>query len=168
MPAPKMMKSSSEPHRVLFVCLGNICRSPAAEIILNHLAEAAGRAGDFEIDSAGTIGHHQGAPPDERMSKTLRQKGYTIRGHSRKIVPADLANFDLIITMDESNLEHVRSLDTLGGYHQKIRPFVEFCSTHTDPRVPDPYDGGQLEFDHVIHLLEDGCQGILKELNSGQ
>jgi protein-tyrosine phosphatase len=159
-----MRKSSIKPHRVLFVCLGNICRSPAAEIILNHLAEKAGRAGDFEIDSAGTIGLHQGAPPDERMSNTLRRKGYTIRGHSRKIVTADLANFDQIITMDESNLEHVRSLDPSGGHHPKIRPFVEFCSTHDDPRVPDPYYGGQLGFDHVIRLLEDGCQGILNEI----
>lgn len=159
-----MMKSTHKPHRVLFVCLGNICRSPAAEIIFSHLVEQAGRSEEFEIDSAGTIGHHQGAPPDERMSEALRRKGFTIRGRSRQIAPEDLADFDLIVTMDESNLENVRVLDPTGAHHPKIRPLVGFCRTHTDLRVPDPYYGGQRGFDHVIRLLEDGCQGILDEL----
>ena len=124
----------------------------------------AGRADDFQIDSAGTIGHHQGAPPDPRMSDALERNGFTVQGRSRKIEAADLENFDLIVTMDESNLTDVRRLDPTGRLHPKIRPLVSFCRTHDDLRVPDPYYGGQRGFDHVISLLGDGCGGILEEL----
>ena len=158
------MPSTRKPYRVLFVCLGNICRSPAAEIIFRKLVDDAGRADDFQIDSAGTIGHHQGAPPDPRMSDALERNGFTVQGRSRKIEAADLENFDLIVTMDESNLTDVRRLDPTGRLHPKIRPLVSFCRTHDDLRVPDPYYGGQRGFDHVISLLGDGCGGILEEL----
>ena len=158
------MPPTHKPYRVLFVCLGNICRSPAAEIIFRKLVDDAGRADDFNIDSAGTIGHHQGAPPDPRMSDALERNGFTVQGRSRKIEAADLENFDLIVTMDESNLTDVRRLDPTGRLHPKIRPLVSFCRTHDDLRVPDPYYGGQRGFDHVISLLGDGCGGILEEL----
>ncbi len=158
------MSSATLRHRVLFVCLGNICRSPAAEIIFRKQVTAAGRDGEIEIDSAGTIGHHQGAPPDPRMAESLRQKGFTVEGRARQIQTADLENFDLIVTMDESNLTDVRQLDPSGGLHAKIQPFVSFCRHHDDQRVPDPYYGGQRGFDHVIRLLEDGCEGILASL----
>ena len=152
------------PYRVLFVCLGNICRSPAAEIIFRKQAEDAGRAGDFEIDSAGTIGHHQGSPPDPRMSEALEQRGFTISGKARRIEADDLQTFDLIVTMDETNLSDVQRLDPSGKLHSKIRPFMSFCRHHDDPRVPDPYYGGKRGFDHVIALLEDGCGEILASL----
>jgi len=149
------------PYRILFVCLGNICRSPAAEIVFRQVVGDAGRTEDFHIDSAGTIGNHQGSPPDPRMSAALKRHGYTVAGNSRKIQPVDLEQFDLIITMDESNLADVRQLDPSGRYHSKIQPLVGFCQHHEDPRVPDPYYGGQSGFEHVIELLEDGCAGIL-------
>ncbi len=152
-------------HRVLFVCLGNICRSPAAEIIFRKMVDDAGRTEDFEIDSAGTIGHHEGAPPDERMAAALAQKGFTISGKARRIRAEDLEHFDLVVTMDESNLKDVRSLDTAGKFGGKIRTLVSFCRDHDDLRVPDPYYGGQRGFDHVIELLGDGCAGILEELD---
>lgn len=158
------MPDSSSRRRILFVCLGNICRSPAAEIIFRKQVADAGRAEKFDIDSAGTIDHHQGAPPDPRMSEALRQKGFTIEGRSRQIQPDDLLNFDLIVTMDESNLSDVLRLDKTGRLHSKIRPFVSFCRHHDDLRVPDPYYGGQRGFDHVIRMLEDGCEGILESL----
>lgn len=158
------MQSTRAPYRVLFVCLGNICRSPAAEIIFRQQAADAGRAEDFEIDSAGTIGHHQGSPPDSRMAAALERQGFTISGRARQITAADLENFDLIVTMDESNLSDVQRLDKTGKLHSKIRPFVGFCRHHDDLRVPDPYYGGQRGFDHVIALLEDGCAGILESL----
>lgn len=158
------MSSANHRHRILFVCLGNICRSPAAEIILRKQVADAGWAEEFEIDSAGTIDYHQGAPPDPRMSESLRGKGFTIQGHSRQIQPDDLVSFDLIVTMDESNLSDVQSLDKTGRLHSKIRPFVNFCRHHDDLRVPDPYYGGQRGFDHVIRMLEDGCKGILESL----
>lgn len=153
-------------RRILFVCLGNICRSPAAEIVFRQQAADAGRSDEFHIDSAGTIGHHQGSPPDPRMSEALKRQGFTVSGRARKIQAKDLETFDLIVTMDESNLADVRGLDPGGKFHPKIRPFVSFCREHDDLRVPDPYYGGQRGFDHVIELLKDGCAGILDELKS--
>lgn len=158
------MSSTNPRHRVLFVCLGNICRSPAAEIIFRQQVADAGRAGEFEIDSAGTIGHHQGSPPDPRMAESLRQKGFAVEGSARQIGASDLLDFDLIVTMDETNHTEVRRLDKTGTLHSKIQPFVSFCRHHDDLRVPDPYYGGQRGFDHVIRLLEDGCAGILESL----
>lgn len=156
------MQTIHSPFRVLFVCLGNICRSPAAEIIFRKLVADAGRGNEFEIDSAGTIGHHQGSPPDSRMSEALRHRHFTIQGQARRIEADDLENFDLIVTMDETNLSDVQRLDKTGKLHSKIRPFMSFCRHHDDPRVPDPYYGGQRGFDHVVELLEDGCRGILE------
>jgi protein-tyrosine phosphatase len=153
-------------RRILFVCLGNICRSPAAEIVFRQQAADAGRSDEFHIDSAGTIGHHQGSPPDPRMSDALKRQGFTVSGRARKIETKDLETFDLIVTMDESNLADVLGLDPGGKFHSKIRPFVSFCREHDDLRVPDPYYGGQRGFDHVIELLKDGCAGILDELKS--
>jgi protein-tyrosine phosphatase len=158
------MRPPRIPHSILFVCLGNICRSPAAEIVFRKQAADAGLADGFHVDSAGTIGHHAGSPPDPRMSEALRHRGYTVTGRSRKIRSEDLRNFDLIVTMDESNFSDVRWLDPEGRFHDKIRPFVSFCQRHGDPRVPDPYYGGQRGFDYVITLIEDGCEGILTEL----
>ncbi len=128
------------------------------------MVDDAGRTEDFEIDSAGTIGHHQGSPPDLRMSCALERKGFTLSGRARRIQPEDLEHFELIVTMDESNLIDVRNLDTAVKFREKIRPLVSFCRTHDDLRVPDPYYGGQRGFDHVIELLGDGCAGILEEL----
>lgn len=151
------------PHCILFVCLGNICRSPAAEIIFRQMVADAGRTEDFHIDSAGAIGNHQGSPPDPRMAAALQRHGYKVTGTARKILPADLEHFDLIATMDESNLTEVRQLDPSGKFHAKIRPMVGFCQHHSAPRVPDPYYGGQRGFEHVISLLEDACAGVLAE-----
>lgn len=156
------MNSPRAIHRVLFVCLGNICRSPAAENVLRMKAAQAGRAAEFEIDSAGTIGHHRGSAPDGRMADALRRKNIPSEGCARQIRKQDLEFFDLIVTMDETNLSDVRNLDPAKLHHAKIQPFVSFCRHHDDPRVPDPYYGGQRGFDHVIELLEDGCEGILE------
>jgi len=162
------MPSTASPHRILFVCLGNICRSPAAEIIFRHVVKAEGREEDFKIDSAGTIDYHQGNPPDARMSATLKDKGYTIAGQSRIILTSDLDDFDLIVTMDECNLEEVQAMVSSDEQKTKIRPFVSFLQNMDAPRIPDPYHGGQKGFEEVIELLEDGCEGILKELPSSE
>jgi protein-tyrosine phosphatase len=157
-----MLDIPLRPHRVLFVCMGNICRSPAAEIVFRKLVTESRHESEFVIDSAGTIGHHHGSPPDPRMAATLQRRSYTVTGRARKISPADLERFDLVLTMDEENLAAVQKLDVTGAYHHKIRPFVEFCSRGSDLRVPDPYYGGQRGFDYVLQLLEDGCQGLLE------
>jgi protein-tyrosine phosphatase len=146
--------------------MGNICRSPAAEIIFRHLTTTEDNPARFEIDSAGTIGYHEGSPPDPRMTEALSQRGLAVTGRARRIHPDDLARFDHIITMDESNFEEVRSLDPEGRFHHKIRPLVSFCSEHDMPRVPDPYYGGQRGFELVIDLLHDGCRGLLREINA--
>lgn len=157
------MLPPSIPHSILFVCLGNICRSPAAEIIFSQQAENAGLAHCFYIDSAGTTGHHVGSPPDPRMAEALHRRGYLVTGRSCKIRPEDLQNYDLIVTMDESIFADVRRLDPEGRFHHKIRPFTSFCHHHSDSCVPDPYYGGLQGFDHVISLIEDGCEGMLTE-----
>jgi protein-tyrosine phosphatase len=95
------------------------------------------------------------------MSEALQRRGFPVTGRARKIHSTDLQTFDLIVTMDETNFADVRGLDPGGSNHNKIRPFMSFCRRHSDPRVPDPYYGGQRGFDHVIDLLEDGCEGIL-------
>lgn len=143
--------------------MGNICRSPAAEIIFRQKVTDAGLQAEYEIDSAGTIGYHAGSGPDARMADALRIRGFTISGKARQIREKDLEHFDLIVTMDESNLENVRDLDPSGRFHGKIQPLVSFCETHDEPRVPDPYYGGQRGFEHVIDLLLDGCESILKK-----
>ena len=101
------------------------------------------------------------------MSEALRCRGIESEGQARQIGAADLRRFDLIVTMDEANLADVRWLDASGKLHGKIRSFVSFCCHHQDARVPDPYYGGELGFQHVIGLLEDGCRGILEFLQAG-
>ncbi len=159
------MPPSPPPHRILFVCLGNICRSPAAENIFRHMVNEAGREDEFFIDSAGTIDFHEGKPPDERMSDTLRRRGYKVSGRSRPILKEDLESFDLIVTMDEPNLHDVRDMDPAGQYHDKIKPLVSFLKQKDAPRVPDPYYGGQRGFEEVADLLEDGSHGILEQFS---
>lgn len=150
--------------RILFVCMGNICRSPAAEVILHDLVDKAGLADKVEVDSAGTIGYHQGQPLDKRMYKALIRRGYSAFGHARRILSDDLFKFDLILTMDEENLREVKSLDRQGVFATKIKKMSDFFHRHKDSEVPDPYYGGNSGFDYVIDLLEDGCQNLLTEI----
>ncbi|MFD2257356.1 low molecular weight protein-tyrosine-phosphatase [Luteolibacter algae] len=151
--------------RVLFVCMGNICRSPAAEIVFRKMVDAAGIEDRIEIDSAGTIGYHMGNPPDSRMATHLECRGYQVAGRARKLVKEDLATFDLVLVMDEENLADAKALDPSGELHSKIRPFVGYLKIHSSSCVPDPYYGGDDGFAHVIDLLEDGCSTLLKEIS---
>lgn len=153
--------SEPRPTSVLFVCMGNICRSPAAEVIFKSLIEKHGLNERFTVDSAGTIGYHEGSPPDRRMAETLAQRGYRVFGRARQIRSEDLERFDWIVTMDEANLREVRDLDTGGASHHKIVPATRFSHGFEDTEVPDPYYGGQRGFDHVVRLLEDICSGFL-------
>jgi protein-tyrosine phosphatase len=156
----------SSPLRILFVCMGNICRSPAGENVLRHLVEARGLNSQYVIDSAGTIGYHVGEAPDSRMSEAGKQRGIDFKGSSRQFSAADFENFDLIVTMDESNREGVLQLAKTPGDEGKVRSFCSFVSSHQDREVPDPYYGGSQGFEHVMDLMEDGCEGILKEFSS--
>ncbi len=151
-------------YRILFVCMGNICRSPAAEIVFQHLLETEGLTDRISTDSAGTIGYHEGNPPDPRMSETLRQRGYRIFGKSRPIHPDDLANFDLILVADRENLRDVLELAKEGQSIDHIQLLTDYCTTHYAEQVPDPYYGGTRGFKHVADLVEDACEGLLEKV----
>ena len=146
--------NASEPYRVLFVCLGNICRSPAAEIIFKKMVKEQGLESLIESDSAGMIGYHRGCPPDARM----------LGIKSRPVRKDDLEQFDLIVGMDRENLRALKQLDKNGQWEGKIVPMCFFTTRFLDEEVPDPYYGGQEGFEHVVELLEDGCFHLLKEL----
>ena len=154
-------------HRILFLCMGNICRSPAGHCVLQHLVDEAGLSDQFEIESAGTIGFHHGAPPDSRMQEVMRERGIPVIGSSQQLELADLDYYDLILAMDQDNLSGARSLDLNGQYSGKIKLFCDYCTEHDETEVPDPYYGGDRGFDHVMDLIEDGCQHLLKVLRAG-
>jgi protein-tyrosine phosphatase len=155
------------PYKLLFVCLGNICRSPAAENIMNHLIEQAGLSDRIICDSAGTSSYHIGSPPDSRMSATALQKlQIKLCGRSRQFQKLDFENFDMILAMDQENYKDILSLDPTGKYHQKVHLICDFCSRHNLKQVPDPYYGGTEGFHLVIDLLVDACEGLLKHVSS--
>lgn len=151
--------------RILFVCLGNICRSPAAEAVLRGLAEQAGVGDALYIDSAGTYGGHAGDLPDLRMRTAARNRGYMLTHRARRIEEEDFERFDWIIVMDEMNYESVHRLAPSRTVAEKIFRMTEFCRRHPDRSyVPDPYYEGHEGFELVLDMLEDGCEGILDRL----
>ncbi|MDM9580722.1 low molecular weight protein-tyrosine-phosphatase [Nostoc sp. GT001] len=155
------------PYKLLFVCLGNICRSPSAENIMNHLIEEAGLSDRILCDSAGTSSYHVGSPPDRRMSAAAATKlGIKLRGQARQFLKSDFQDFDLILAMDQENYENILTLDRTKQYQHKVRLMCEFCSRHTLTEVPDPYYGGQEGFNQVIDLLIDACEGLLTKVKS--
>jgi len=160
------MSADRKPFRVLFICMGNICRSPAAEIVFRKMVDDAELSHLIHIDSAGTIGYHAGKGPDPRMSATLKSRGYTIAGRSRQVTPDDLDHFDLLLVADQENLSDLHRLDQAGIRREKIRLLVEFCQDREASHVPDPYYGGQKGFDDVVDLVEDACEGLLHHLRS--
>jgi protein-tyrosine phosphatase len=146
--------------RVLFVCLGNICRSPMAEAVFRHLVNEAGLADQISIDSAGLGGWHSGEPPHPGTQKVLAKQGIvhdTIR--ARQIKADDFADFDYIICMDEENLAGLSRIAPKG---KKIYRLLDFAPQLTERNVEDPYYTGR--FDHVYRLVEAGCRGLLAEI----
>lgn len=152
--------------RLLFVCLGNICRSPAAENIMNHLVKAAGLEEQITCDSAGTAGYHTGAAPDRRMGVAARKQGIELKGQARQFQPEDLEEFDLILAMDRDNYRDILASDRTGQYTHKVKMMGDYATRHPDQEVPDPYYGGDQGFDYVIELLLDSCEGLLKEITT--
>jgi len=145
--------------------MGNICRSPAADNVFHKLVEEAGLQDSIQCDSAGTLGYHQGEPPDARMSAAARKRGIHFTGRSRKFDDvADFIEFDLILAMDRSNLSDLRALDPRRQYKDKLRLFGEYIDKDNPPEVPDPYYGGRDGFDHVMDMVEEGCRNLLKTL----
>jgi protein-tyrosine phosphatase len=140
--------------RVLFVCMGNICRSPAAEGIFREQLEKRGLAEFYEVDSAGTIGYHTDELPDSRMRAACQQRGVTLTHRARKVTAQDLQNFDLIIAMDRDNVFHLHALDRNGEFDSRIKLYTDYDPTRSSREVPDPYYGGQEGFELVIDLVE--------------
>jgi protein-tyrosine phosphatase len=155
------------PYKLLFVCLGNICRSPSAENIMNHLVAQADLSDGILCDSAGTSSYHIGSPPDRRMSAAASAKlGLQLRGQARQFQKSDFHDFDMILAMDQENYENILALDRTGQYHDKVYLMCEFCSRHKLKEVPDPYYGGVEGFNQVIDLLVDACEGLLQHITS--
>lgn len=156
--------SSARRIQVLFVCWGNICRSPAAENIFRKVVAERGCEDRVSCDSAGTIDAHAGKSPDRRMRETLEQRGIPVAGHARRITPEDFARFDLVLTMDDFNRQEVLAMTSTREERERVRPFTDFCRSHDAREVPDPYYGGQAGFELVADLLQDGCDGLLDHL----
>ena len=152
--------------RILFVCMGNICRSPCAEGIMQVLIKQQGLENEFECDSAGTIDYHQGNYADLRMREHASLRGYELNSIARKFILQDFENFDWIITMDENNYSQISMLDQNNKYTHKIMRMTDCCETIKISSVPDPYYGGNKGFDTVIDILEDACGGLLKHLKT--
>ena len=160
------MGKSTKRFRVLFVCLGNICRSPAAEGIMRHLVEEQGLENEFEIESAGIGAWHVGQLPDDRMRRCASERGYWLGSHARQIERNDLENCDLIIVMDKENLHDVQNMAHSDEEKVKIRLMTEYCTSRfaSYKEVPDPYYGGSRGFELVLDMLEDACNGLISRL----
>ena len=150
--------------KVLFVCMGNICRSPTAEVVFRDYVERAGLSDHIQIDSAGTHDYHIGEAADARTQLAARQRGYDMgRLRGRQVDPADFSRFDYVLAMDEGNLAIL----------QRLRPqeatshlglFLEFARHHREREVPDPYYGGADGFERVLDMVEDAAEGLLQHL----
>lgn len=151
---------------ILFLCMGNICRSPAAHCVFQNMVNEAGLTDAFEIESAGTIGFHVGNPPDRRMQQVMRARGIPIIGRSKQLDSFDMEHYDLILAMDKDNRDGARSLARSDAQRAKVKLFCEYCTEHDETEVPDPYYGGNQGFEHVMDLIEDGCRGLLESLKS--
>lgn len=152
--------------KILFVCLGNICRSPAAEQIMRCMAGGI-MQGELHVDSAGTYGGHAGELPDARMRRAAAGRGYVLTHHARRIREQDFEDFDMIVVMDDMNYEAVHRLAPSREDAAKIFRMCEFFRHFPDwTYVPDPYYEGQEGFDLVLDMLEDGCAGILESLKN--
>jgi len=146
-------------QKILFVCLGNICRSPAAEGVFSSMVEQK----DFFIDSAGTSGFHSGDKADFRMIEHAKKRGIELTSKSRKFEPEDLELFDHILVMDDKNLRDVLQMAN-AKQSKKVRKITDYCTRLKYDHVPDPYYGGAQGFDLVLDILDDACQGLLKSL----
>lgn len=150
--------------RVLFVCLGNICRSPTAEGVFRATVERAGLQQRIEIDSAGTHAYHIGEPPDRRAQAAARRRGVELGGlRGRRATRADIERFDYVLAMDEENYDNLLAICP-AGLEPKIRLFLEYAPERPERSVPDPYFGGESGFERVLDMIEEASEGLLAQL----
>lgn len=151
--------------KILFVCLGNICRSPSAEAVFKGIVRNKGVQDKFEIDSAGTYGYHEGEPADRRMQSHAVKRGYNLTSISRPFdVNTDWDRFDYIIAMDDSNLRNLRAMGRSKDDLKKLFKMTDFANNFSYSEVPDPYYGGEQGFELVLDLLEDSGEGFYEFL----
>lgn len=151
---------------ILFVCLGNICRSPMAEVVFNKILKDNNLEDKFKVDSAGLLDFHQGDVADHRMRLHAQKRGYEIAHRSRPVTKNDFENFDYIIGMDEQNIRQLMRQAKTPEQQAKIHKMTDFSQNIAADNVPDPYYGGDAGFEHVIDLLEDAGKGLFEYLNN--
>lgn len=160
--------SKTRPIGILFICMGNICRSPTAEGVFRQRLRDAGLEHAVRLDSAGTHGYHIGRAPDARASQAAARRGYDLSDLvGRQVCAQDFVEFDLILAMDQDNLANLRQVCPAGMEH-KLRLFLSFSRLFPGLEVPDPYYGGQQGFDRVLNMVEDGAEGLLAEISRRQ
>lgn len=153
--------------KILFVCLGNICRSPTAEIVFREIVAREAPNLSIEVDSAGTAGYHVGDPPDSRTRQAALRRGYDMSAlRARVVEPQDFSRFDLILAMDRQNLETLQRRAPATA-HERIRLFLEFAPDADTTEVPDPYYGGANGFEEVLDLVEAAARGLLQHVRAG-
>lgn len=155
-----------EKFKILFVCLGNVCRSPAAEGIMKKLVEEEGLANNIEIDSAGTAGYHRGELPDPRMRQHGARRGYNLNSRSRKFQQNDFDDFDLIVAMDDNNYHDILTMSPSLESETKVHRMVEYSTKYNYDHIPDPYYSGADGFELVLDLLEDSCTTLLANIKN--
>jgi protein-tyrosine phosphatase len=149
---------------VVFVCMGNICRSPTAETVFRHYVENAGLSEHILIDSAGTHDYHVGDPPDSRAQRAAQQRGYDMsKLRGRQVGKDDFRRFDYVLAMDRANLAILQRI-TPTDSNTQARLFLEYARHHPEREVPDPYYGGAAGFERVLDMAEDAAQGLLEEI----
>ncbi len=162
-----MILKTMEKKRILFVCLGNICRSPATEGIMYKFIQAENLDNEFEVDSAGTMGYHTGERADPRMRRIAKDRGYDLTSRARKFNPdEDFDHFDFIVTMDNQNYSDIKRLDISNRFNYKILKMADFCKINKIKEVPDPYYSGDEGFEYVIDILEEGCSNLLTQIKN--
>ena len=154
--------------RILFVCMGNICRSPTAEGVFKQLVNGEGLAGSIESDSAGTHDYHIGSPPDSRSQAAAAQRGYDLSPlRARQITVQDFADFDYVLAMDEANRIALRKLCPT-QYRERIKLLLDFSPEAVRREVPDPYYGGAKGFEDVLDLVESAARGLLEHIRTAR
>ncbi len=156
--------TKEDPYKVCFVCLGNICRSPTAEGIFQHLVNERKLSSYFFIDSAGTSAYHIGEPANSKSQWTANRHGVKLHSKARRFEASDLDEFDLVLAMDHENHRNLQRLSRNGQHSGKIKLMREFDSRPEDGEVPDPYYGGMDGFQNVFDVLKRSCENLLDEL----
>lgn len=160
------MENDNSKVKVLFVCMGNICRSPSAEAVMRAYVEREGLSDKIYIDSAGTISYHAGEPADARMQRHAVNRDYMLTSISRQLTSTDFNDFDYVIGMDDDNMHNMQSFLPKAELSGKMSLMTDYCANPNPGHVPDPYYGGHDGFEQVLDLLEDACGGLLKHIRN--